>query len=439
MIEKKNFDKSKKLRDKAHRLIPGGAHTYSKGDDQFPEEAPSFIEKGEGCHVWDIDNNEFIDYGMGLRSVTLGYNYKSVIDSAYAQMLKGNNFTRPSTIEMECAERMISLVKGMDMCKFSKNGSTATTAAVKLARGYTGRNYIARCAEQPFFSYDDWFIGSTSMNAGIPEQTRNLTLQFSFNNIDSLKKLFVEYPNDIACVILEPSTHIEPVQGFLQDVKEVCKKNGAVFILDEMITGFRWHLNGAQAYYNVEPDLCTFGKGMANGFSVSALLGKKEIMDIGSIYGEHERLFLISTTHGAENLSLSACLKTIEEYEKNNVVKYMWKQGRKLISGITKAIDNNNLSDYIETKGVPCCPVIMFKDENKNISMDYRTLFLQETIKRGVLMPYIAVSYSHTDKDIDKTIQVVNDSLGVYKKALETGIEKYLIGKSVKPVFRKYN
>lgn len=433
------FEKSKLLRDKAHRLIPGAAHTYSKGDDQFPFESPSFIEKGEGCHVWDVDGNKFIDFGMGLRSVTLGYNYKPVTDAVYSQILKGSNFTRPSTIEMDAAEKILSLYKGMEMCKFAKNGSTVTTAAVKLARAYTGRELVARCAEHPFFSYDDWFIGSTQMNAGIPQAVRDLTLQFHFNDIDSLKQLFEQYPNQISCVILEPATQMEPKEGFLHKVKDLCHKNGAVFILDEMITGYRWHLNGAQAYYDIEPDLCTFGKGMANGFSVAALLGKKEIMELGSIYGEHDRVFLISTTHGAENHSLAASIKTIEEYQEKNIIDHMWKQGRKLIDGINNAKKEIGIQEYIEVLGLPCSPNILYKGENKEISGEFRTLFLQETIKRGVLMPYIALSYAHSDKDIDDTLNIIRDSMVVYKKALENGIEHYLIGQAVKPVFRSKN
>ncbi len=434
-----SFEKSNILKQKSHKLIPGGAHTYSKGDDQFPVEAPAFVERGQGAHVWDVDGNEFIDYGMGLRSVTLGYGYAPVNEAAYAQMLKGNNFTRPSYLETETAEKLVSLIKGMEMCKFGKNGSTVTTAAVKLARAYTGRDMVARCAEHSFFSYDDWFIGSTDMNNGVPEAIKNLTVQFNYNNIESLKTLFDKHPNQIACVILEPATHIEPKDNFLQKVKDECRKNGAVFILDEMITGFRWHLNGAQAYYGVEPDLCTFGKGIANGFSVAALLGKREIMNLGSIYGEHERVFLISTTHGAENLSLAACMKTLEIYEKGKVVDHVWRQGTSIVSGINKAAEAAGLTGFIEVAGLPCSPIILCRDKDKQISMEFRTLFLQETIKRGILAPYIALSYSHTDEDIKNTVDAIQDSMKVYKAALENGVENYLIGRAVKPVFRKYN
>src|SRR6266481_8664508 len=194
----KDFSKSRELQPKAHKLIPGGAHTYAKGDDQFPEHAPGFIVRGTGCHVWDVDGNEFIEYGMGLRAVGLGHGYKSVAEAAYRQMLLGTNFTRSSPIEIECAELLASLVPSAEMVKFAKNGSDVTTAAVKLARAFTGRDMAAICGDQPFFSVDDWFIGSTPLSAGIPKATQDLTVKFKYNDLASLEGLFQEHPERIA-------------------------------------------------------------------------------------------------------------------------------------------------------------------------------------------------------------------------------------------------
>ena len=278
-----NFEKSRVLQQRCHQVIPGGGHTYAKGDDQFPVQAPAYIVKGKGCHVWDVDGNEFIEYGMGLRAVTLGHAYAPVVDAAYGQMLLGDNFTRPSSVELECAEQLLSLLRGGEMVKFAKNGSDVTTAAVKLARAYTGRDVIAICADQPFFSTDDWFIGATPMNRGIPESTQRLTVKFHYNNLESARALFRDYPAKIACCVLEAATSVEPVDGFLEQLQRLCHENGAILIFDEMITGFRWHLGGAQTYYGVIPDLSTFGKAIANGFSLSALVGKRELMELGGI------------------------------------------------------------------------------------------------------------------------------------------------------------
>jgi glutamate-1-semialdehyde 2,1-aminomutase len=433
------FQQSKALQQKSHALIPGGCHTYAKGDDQYPQMAPAFIVKGKGSHVWDVDGNEFIEYGMGLRAVTLGHAYDPVVEAAYRQMLLGNNFTRPMPLEIECAEEVLRLIDGAEMIKFAKNGSDVTTAAVKLARAFTGRDLVAVCAEQPFFSVDDWFIGSTPMAAGIPHAIRRLTVKFHYNDIESLKSLFDQYDRQIACVILEAEAAEPPVDNFLHQVQNLCRKQGALFILDEMITGFRWHLGGAQKYYGIVPDLSAFGKGMGNGFAIAALVGKKEIMELGGLYHEKERVFLLSTTHGAEAHALAAALETMRIYQQEHVVEHFYRQGERLVRRIQKAIEENHLQDYFQIVGKPCNLIYVTRDQEKNRSQPFRTLFMQETIKRGLLMPSLVVSFSHSDEDVNHTIDAIGEALYVYRQALDEGVEKYLIGHSVKPVFRSFN
>ncbi|RIK81672.1 glutamate-1-semialdehyde 2,1-aminomutase [candidate division KSB1 bacterium] len=434
-----NFDQSKALQKKAHRLIPGGSHTYAKGDDQYPFNAPSFIARGKGCRVWDVDGNEFIEYGMGLRAVTLGHTYEPVVAAAYRQMLLGSNFTRPAAIEVAYAEELLELFEGAEMVKFAKNGSDVTTAAVKLARAYTDRDKIAICADHPFFSTDDWFIGTTPMDAGIPTSIKDFTVKFYYNDLESLKEAFTANPDQIAGVILEPATTEEPRNNFLHEIKNLCHKYGAVFILDEMITGFRWHLSGAQKYYGIEPDLSAFGKAIANGFSLSALVGKNEIMQLGGLRHERERVFLLSTTHGAETIAIAAAQETLNVYKKENVIDFLNQQGCKLADGINAAIDAHHLRDHFAILGKPCNLVYAAKDQEKNHSQAFRTLFLQEMIKRGFIMPSLVVSFSHTDAIITRTVEAIHESLAVYKQALENGVEKYLTGRPVKPVFRRYN
>jgi glutamate-1-semialdehyde 2,1-aminomutase len=434
-----NLQASRALQQKSHTLIPGGCHTYAKGDDQYPEIAPAFIAKGKGCHVWDIDGNEFIEYGMGLRAVTLGHAYPPVVEAAYRQMLLGENFTRPSPLEIDTAEGLLSLIPGAEMVKFAKNGSDVTTAAVKLARAYTGRDLVAVCAEHPFFSVDDWFIGSTAMATGIPQPIRNLTLKFHYNDLASVESLFEGHPGEIACVILEAETTEPPVNNFLHELQRHCKKNGTLLVLDEMITGFHWHNGGAQALYSIVPDLSTFGKALGNGFSISALVGKRAIMELGGLYHDKERVFLLSTTHGAENHSLAAALETMRIYQQQPVVEHLYRQGNRLANGINRAIAENGLQDYFQVVGKPCNLIYVTRDQEKNRSQSFRTLFLQETIKRGIIAPSLVVSFSHTDNDIDSTVEAIGESLNVYGKALAEGIEKYLVGRSVKPVFRPFN
>ncbi len=426
--------------ERLHDAIPGGAHTYSRGDDQYPVNAPQILERGEGAYVYTPEGEKFLDYGMALRAVTLGYGREEIAQAAIKQIHNGNNLTRASLIELEAAEVMCELFPSVDMVKFAKNGSTVTTAALKVARGYTGRPYIARCADHPFFSYDDWFIGDTPLTLGIPEQHASLTLNFRYNDPASLEALFSKYPGQIAAVILEPAAGEHPRDNFLHKVQEICRKNGTVFILDEMITGFRWDLQGAQKYYNITPDLCTFGKGMANGFSVAALGGRRDIMEVGGIKEEgRERLFLISTTHGAEMCGLGALVETIKFYKQHNVTDHLWNYGQRLIDGMNAVARESGVAKEFEVSGVACSPGYATRDAQGQVSMPLRTLFSQEMIKQGVLMPWIAISYAHGDRELEITLEATRKALAVYKKALEEGVEKYLVGPAIKPVFRKYN
>jgi glutamate-1-semialdehyde 2,1-aminomutase len=433
------YEQSKALQQKSHRLIPGGSHTYAKGDDQYPEMAPAFLAKGKGCHVWDVDGNEYIEYGMGLRAVTLGHAYEPVVEAAYRQMQQGINFTRPSPLEVACAEQFLSLIEGAEMVKFAKNGSDVTTAAVKLARAYTGRDKVAICADHPFFSTDDWFIGSTPMSAGIPEAVRNLTVKFRYNDLASVQELFAQYPGEIACLIMEAETATLPTKHFLHEVKRLCHEHGALFILDEIITGFRYHLQGAQRIHGIVPDLSTFGKALGNGFSIAALAGRREVMELGGLQHDKERVFLLSTTFGAESHSLAAALEVMRIYEQEPVIEHLYQQGERLTRGINQAVAAQGLEEFFGVMGKPCNLVYFTCDQDKQRSQAFRTLFLQETIKRGVIMPSLVVSYSHTDEDIDRTIDAIAGALVVYRKALEDGVEKYLVGRSVKPVFRQFN
>lgn len=445
--------------ERLNKLIPGGAHTYSRGHDQFPINAPKILNSGEGAYVFTPSGEKFLDYGMALRAVNLGYANKEVNDAAIDAIKKGNNLTKPSLIELEAAELITDLIDSADMVKFCKNGSNATTAAVKIARAYTNKRFICIPKEHPFFSFDDWFIGKTEIKRGIPEPEKINTLIFEYNNIQSLQKLFDEHPNDIACVILEPATTVTPCpvkcktsnvincrecpnngENFLNKVKKLCKEHDSIFILDEMITGFRWHLKGAQFLFGVEPDLSTFGKAMANGFSLSAVTGKREFMSVGSIEKEgQERTFLLSSTHGGEMCSLAAFISTVNQIETTDCINKLWQYGKNLREIFNTHIKNFQLEDYFEITGPDICLNYIARNHNKEVSMDFRTLFAQEMIKHKVLMPWIAVSNSHGKRELEITDTAINAALEVYRKAIDGKISDYLLGPSIKPVFRKFN
>jgi glutamate-1-semialdehyde 2,1-aminomutase len=436
-VVKGEADAPASLRSRAHALIPGGAHTYAKGDDQFPASAPGFITHGKGCHVWGIDGREYIEYGMGLRAVGLGHAYPSVIAAAARELGRGSNFTRPSPLEVECAESFQGIVPSADMVKFTKDGSTATSAAIRLARAFTGRDTIALCSDHPFFSYDDWAIGKTSMDAGIPTNTKSLTQTFKYNDLASAERLFASRPNRIAALILEPEKNQPPAPGFLAGLRDLCTRNGALLIFDEMITGFRWPTCSAQRHFGVTPDLSTFGKALGNGFAISALAGKREIMMLGGRNHGARRVFLLSTTHGAETHALAAAIAVMKIYRDEPVIEELERLGDRLKTGVQSAAARHGLGSHFKLEGRSSNMVYLSLDANGAASQPFRTLFMQEIARAGILAPSLVTSYSHTNDDIDRTIDAVDRALAVYRKALENGIDHYLEGPSVRPVFTR--
>lgn len=426
--------------DRANRLIPGGAHTYSKGDDQFPSNAPRIIDRGLGCKLWDVDNNEFVDMTMSLGTTVLGHAYEPVLAAVRKELDRGVNFCRPSIIEGELAELVCDLIPSAEMVKFGKNGSDAVTAAVKLARAYTGRKYVARCTADPFNAIHDWFIGSTEVSRGVPEDVQSLTLKFHYNDLTSCQQLFAQYPNEIACFILEPVSFIPPEGEFLQQLKELCEKNGALLIFDEVVSGFRFALGGVQEMIGVTPHLSAFGKAMANGFSASALVGQKEFMRLGGIEHEQERVFLLSTTYGGETHCLAAAIACINEIRNRDAITHFWKTGQAMIDGVNRIAAEVGAEKYVSTSGYGCKPGFAFRDEKGEVSAVARTVFLQETIAKGLLMPYMVPSLAHTPEVIEFALSAIRHALVIIKTAAEgPGLATALNGPAVKPVFRKFN
>lgn len=435
-----NFSNSRHFSSQIHTLIPGGAHTYSKGDDQFPANSPGAITHGKGACVWDVDGNEFIDCSMGLTSVCIGHGYEPVAQAVCEAAYAGTNFQRPAVIELEAAKLFLDTVQSGDMVKFAKNGSTVTTAAVKLARAYTGRNRVAIAREHNFFSYDDWFIVTTPCDRGIPERMRSMTATFSYNNYESVEALLADNDHDIACLIMEPVKFDPPQDNFLHKVAALCKDRGVLLILDEMISGFKWSLQGAHNYYGVKPDIATWGKGIANGFSACALTGRADIMELGGIRREgDDKLFLISTTHGAETTGLAAMIATIKAFKQHDMISSNWARGEHLKQRLNDIVLKHGLEKSLQILGYPCLFVLVCRNSSGSIDDAYRTLFMQEMIARGVLFQGMFYpTWSHQQGEIDHIAMAFDESCAIYRQAIDYGsTANLLIGRPAKPVFRK--
>jgi glutamate-1-semialdehyde 2,1-aminomutase len=433
------FGRSNAAQRRLHELVPGGAHTYARGSDQYPEGMAPVIRRGWGARVEDLDGNIFVEYGMGLRSVTLGHGYAPVTDAVSRAISDGVSFSRPGEMELKAAETFVGQVPGAEMVKFAKNGSDATTAAVKLARAATGRRHVAICRTQPFFSTDDWFIGTTPMNAGTLVEDRALTVGFDYNDLDSLRGVLAAHPGDVACVILEAATALaEPAPGFLEGLRKLADQEGFVLVFDEMITGMRWSPHGAQHVYGVLPDLSTWGKALGNGFPLSALAGRRDLMELGGLRTDASRVFLMSTTHGPETASMAAYLAVEQAYRSWDVVGTMERQGRKLADGVSAEVAEAGLAGYVEVLGRPSCLVFATRDAERHPSQAFRTLFLQELLRHGVLAQSFVISAAHGDAELDTTVQAVRRALPVYRRALEQGSTDGLLqGRPVAPALRE--
>jgi glutamate-1-semialdehyde 2,1-aminomutase len=436
----RDFKKSHEISKRFHDLVPGASHTYSKGEDQFPFLSPHIMSHADGAYCWDIDGNKFIDWAMGNRVFILGHNNQVVNEAVKRQIDKGLNFTRPGILEYELAEYLTSLLPVAEMVKFGKNGSDVTTAAIKLARAYTGREYVAVCKQHPFFSIHDWFIGTTPCDNGIPESEKKYTLSFDYNCIESVKELFATHPSKVACLILEPVKNDEPKNNFLVELKKVCEKEGAVLIFDEMICGVRFDIKGAQHLYGVYPDLATFGKCISNGYSFSLLAGKKEIMELGGIKHDKKRTFLLSQTHGSETVGLVACRATLEECQRVDVNKHIWGIGKKLKIEFNELSKLEGVEDFVRIIGFDCNPQILCTKENGIYWPELTTCFHEELISYGILIPWITITYSHTELELKITLEALQKGMQKVKSVLENdNLRASFVGEAIKPVFRPFN
>jgi glutamate-1-semialdehyde aminotransferase len=419
------IEESNRLYERALGLIPALTQTLAKGPGQYVRGiAPKYLSRGKGSHVWDVDGNEFIDYNMAIGPLSLGYCYDAVDSAIASQLADGITFSMMHPLEVEVAELIREVVPNAESVRFSKTGCDVTTAAVRLARAYTGRDRVLCCG---YHGWHDWYIAVTDRNRGIPAAVEKLTNTFNYNDIDSL---IASIDDDVACVIMEPFVFEEPRDGFLAKVRELCDRFGALLIFDEMWTGFRIGLGGAQEYFGVNADLACFSKAIANGMPISALTGRSEVMAL------LDRDVFFFTTFGGEALSLAAAKATINEMRERNVPAQLARQGRKLKDGYN-AIAAELGMDYTRCSGYDPRTIVTFTPAADALAM--KSLVQQEMFKRGVLWSgFHTISFSHTDEDIAWTLEAYRDVLPILHAAVGSGdVASFLRGEPVEPVFRR--
>ncbi len=421
------LEESLKHHREVMKIIPGGSQTFSKSALQFSHgAAPLYVKEGKGAWLTDLDGNRYLDFTMGLGACILGYAYEPVVEAIKKQLDQGSSFTLPHRLEYELSALLTEIIPSAEMVRLAKNGSDVTAAAVRVSRAYTGRNYIACCG---YHGWQDWYIGSTTRSQGIPVDVRHLTLNFAYNKIESLEALFEQYPDEIACVIMEPVSLEAPDADFLKKVKELAHRYGALLVFDEVVTGFRMSLGGAQSYFDVLPDLSCFGKAMGNGLPISALVGKKEIM-------RHFNEVFFSTTFGGETASIAAAIATIKSLQEQDVYAQFQRIGEKLKTGVSALIEDKEMARYFSIEGYSARSFLMIKEDSR---FKLKTLFQQECVKRGLLFTGgHNMALPHDEALIELTLRIYDEVMDIVKYGLEYGmIDSMIEGKRLEAVFRK--
>jgi glutamate-1-semialdehyde aminotransferase len=421
--------KSDELYERALKVQKPVTQTLAKGPGQYTKGvAPKYIQRGKGSHVWDVDGNEYIDFNAAIGPISLGYAYPAVDEAIKKQLEDGITFSMMHPLEVEVSELLQQVIPNAEAVKISKTGADVCSAAIRVARAFTGREKVFCCG---YHGWHDWYIGITSRNAGIPEAIQNMTYTFEYNDIDSIKASLDE---TVAALILEPFIFEAPKAGFLKELAEACKANGTLLIFDEMWTGFRIAIGGAQEYFNVKPDLAVYSKACANGMPIAFLTGRADVMDLFN-----SQVFSY-TTFGGEALSLAATLVTINELRDKNVPQYLDKKGALLKDGYNQIAIETGMDIYTRCVGFNCRSMVTFTPEAGN-GLEVKALMQQEMIKRRVLWAgFHNMCYSHTDEDIEYTLSAYRDVMPIMKEAITSGnVKQYLKGEVLEAVFRKVN
>ena len=424
----RRFDRSQELLLRAERVIPLGAQTFSKSRIQLPPgAAPLFVTHGDGGKVYDVDGNEYVDLISALLPNVLGYRDPDVDLAIRRQLTRGISFSLATEAESALAERLVKHIPCAEMVRFGKNGTDATSAAVRLARAATRRDRLMLCG---YHGWQDWYIGATTRNLGVPAAVSALSHMVPYGDLAATDALFRQHPGEFAAIILEPAGATEPPVGYLQGLIDLAHRHGALVIFDEIITGFRWSLGGAQARYGVTPDLACFGKAMGNGMPIAAVLGRADIMRL------MEDIFF-SGTFGGEALSIAAAIATIDKMEREDVTGKLWQVGGDLMSAVRSRVAAAGLDEVVKLVGVPPWAILAYRDHPKASKEAIKTLLLREMIAAGVLINASHnLCFAHTPADIARVLAAYDYALGVLREALDRGdIDRRLGNQVIRPVF----
>ncbi len=424
------YTKSEEYLQRALKTVPLGSQTFSKSKTQLPfGVSPFFAEKAEGAYLWDVDGNKYVDFGNSLCSVTLGYNDPDVTAAVSDQLKKGTIFSLAHELEFKVAEKIVEMAPCAEMVRFGKNGSDATAGAIRLARAFTQRDHVLVCG---YHGWQDWYIGSTTRDLGVPKAVSELTHKFTYNDLASLEKKLIQLKGKVAAVILEPVNVVAPENNFLQGVKDLTHSHGALLIFDETITGFRYANGGAQEFFGVIPDLATYGKGLANGYPVSAVAGRADIMKL------MEEIFF-SFTFGGETLSLAASLATLTKLQSKPVVETMSRTGATLINQLRELIARFDLGHIFSVSGYPVWSFFIIQDTNPYNSWELKSLLLQEMYANGIFTTGTHnISYAHKEEDIAtlmKAYQVYFEKIAQLLSGKES-LQTLLKCEPLKPLFK---
>lgn len=421
----RGISRSMDLYRRAMELIPGGTQLISRRPTRFAYGvSPVYAEHAKGAHLWDVDGNEYIDWVSGILAIILGYSDEVVDTAVIEQIHKGSIYSINHELEVELAEELVATIPSAEMVRYAKGGGDACTIAVRIARGVTRRDRVLFCG---YHGWHDWYIAANLARdgsldehlfpgiepIGVPAALKGTALPFRYGDLDLLEHLLKTHQDQVACIIMEPMRSELPPEGFLQGVRDLADRHGVILIFDEVSSGFRSAVGGAQEFLGVTPDMTALAKAMSNGYVMGAVVGRRDVMEPAG------RMF-ISSSYWSDTVGLVAALTTIRELKRRNGPAHFARIGRLLHDGLNAALVNTGLS--ATCSGLDHAPSLHWNLGDPETEKKASTLFMQELSKRGILTyPHLNINCSHTEEDVERTVAAAEETFGIIKEGLDHG------------------